>query len=74
MPGSACVPTPFAGMPAVRWSAPANGRIHRDKRRRDVCATQFSSVFTGRTPMGTGLKAGARKMPEQSENVYENKG
>ena len=30
-----------ADMYAPGWSAPADGRIHRDKRRRDVFATQF---------------------------------
>jgi hypothetical protein len=49
--GGAYVPTSFVGMYAPCCSAPANGRIHRDKRRRDVCATQFSSRFVGRRPM-----------------------
>ena len=35
---------------------PANGRIHSDSKRRDVCATQFSSIFAGRRPMGTEPK------------------
>jgi len=39
--------------------------------RRDVSA---SKIFAGRRPMGTSVKAGATKTPEQSENVYENKG
>ena len=47
------VPTSFVGMYAPRWSSPAKGRLHRDKRRRDVGATQFSSAFAGRRPMGT---------------------
>jgi len=34
---------------------PANQRIHRDKRRRDVYATQFSPVFAVRRPKGTNM-------------------
>jgi len=84
-PGGAYVPAFFVGIHAPRRSAPANGRIHPDEELRDVCATQFSSIFAGRRPMGTDLtnrrSAPSRKgvaescfLTEQSQNVYENKG
>jgi len=57
MPGGAYAPPFFGGMCAPRWSAPANGCIHRDKLRRAVCATQFSSIFAGRGPMGTDIQS-----------------
>ena len=56
MPGGAYVPASFVGVYAPLWSALASGRIHRDKRRRDVFAIQFSSAFAGQRPMGTDSK------------------